>query len=62
MNKVKKLSQGRNPSGVRSDYPSEVPVWNLSPITFQAGSFDLLARPHADGVPWRSPVGKVTEG
>jgi hypothetical protein len=24
---------------VRSDYPYEVPVWNLSPITFQTGSF-----------------------
>ncbi|WP_156386213.1 hypothetical protein [Arthrobacter sp. Soil764] len=24
---------------MRSDYPYEVPVWNLSPITFQTGSF-----------------------
>jgi hypothetical protein len=29
----------RNPCGSVGDYPYEVPVWNLSPITFQAGSF-----------------------
>ncbi|BCW74258.1 hypothetical protein NicSoilB11_05830 [Arthrobacter sp. NicSoilB11] len=35
----KKFLKSRNPLGVRSDYPYEVPVWNLSPITFQTGSF-----------------------
>ncbi|MDP9986097.1 hypothetical protein J2S98_001245 [Arthrobacter oryzae] len=29
----------RNPPGSVGDYPYEVPVWNLSPITFQTGSF-----------------------
>ena len=34
----------RNPFAVPSDYPFEAPVWNLSPIMFQAGPFTIRRR------------------
>jgi hypothetical protein len=55
---------------VRSDYPYEVPVWNLSPITFQTGSFvfPLNRQQRPDPVTARLPgvvavpAAVVTEG
>jgi hypothetical protein len=55
---------------VRSDYPYEVPVWNLSPITFQTGSFvfPLKRQQRPDPVTARLPgvvavpAAVVTEG
>jgi len=46
---------------VRSDYPYEVPVWNLSPIMFQTGSFVFARRacPHSPVWPLKSRPGHV---
>ncbi|BCW81335.1 hypothetical protein NicSoilC5_33540 [Arthrobacter sp. NicSoilC5] len=62
--------KARNPLGCPGDYPYEVPVWNLSPITFQAGSFVFpQGWLHPPGpapallpAPWRFRRGWLPEG